>query len=209
MVGIGRSFTTAQLQLAEAEPNRVVLRQADLTQPTTLPAGAELTGLLAGTEHAVLIHNAAVVEPIGAVGTLLPEQLIDAVAVNLTAPMLLTNAFLAAAPVDLPVTILFISSGAAHRVIDGWSVYGSTKRGGEAFFEAIAAQLADRPGARVVNVNPGVMDTGMQAAIREAAASDAWFPDADRYVGLYERGELPAPDQVAERIIAEHLPPAS
>ena len=71
------------------------LHEANLAHAATLPTAAELADALADTGHAVLIHNAAVVAPIGAVGTLPPEQLADAVTVNLTAPMLLTNAFLA------------------------------------------------------------------------------------------------------------------
>ncbi len=205
LVGLGRRFTDRQRELASTAPERVRLREADLTRPATLPDADELAGWVTDTDHAVLIHNAAVVEPIGAVGTLSSARLAEAVTVNLAAPMLLTNTFLAAVPAQTRVTILFISSGAAHRIIDGWSAYCATKRGGEAFFEAVAAQLADRPGARVVNVNPGVMDTDMQAVIREVARSGAWFPDRDRYLGLHERGELPHPGQVAERIIAEHL----
>lgn len=204
LVGIGRRFNDRQRELAAAG-DRVVLREADLARPATLPDADELAGLLAGADHAVLIHNAAVVEPIGAVGALPADRLAEAVTVNLTAPMLLTDAFLAAAPTDLPVTILFVSSGAAHRIIDGWSAYCATKRGGEAFFEAVAAQLADRPGARVASVNPGVMDTGMQAAIRAVARGGAWFPERERFLGLHQRGELPDPAQVAERIVTEHL----
>ena len=205
LIGLGRRFTSAQQQRAASDPERVMLRRADLAQPTTLPAAAERVEALAGTDHAVLIHHAAVVGPIGAVGSLPPEPLADAVTVNLTAPMLLTNAFLAAVPAEAAATVLFISSGAAHRIIGGWSVYSATKRGGEMFVEAVAAQLARRPRTRVTSVNPGVMDTDMQAALRDAAREGVWFPDADRYLALHEQGQLPHPDQVAARIIEEHL----
>src|SRR5690606_24308700 len=149
LVGLGRTFTKAQQRRAAAAPDRVMLRPTDLAQPSTLPSATELADALTGTGHAVLIHNAAVVGPIGAVGSLSPAPLAHAVTVNLTAPMLLTNAFLAAVPDDAPMTILFVSSGAAHRIIGGWSVYSATKRGGEMFIEAVAAQLADRPRTRV------------------------------------------------------------
>jgi hypothetical protein len=52
----------------------------------------------------------------------------------------------------------------------------------------------------VVNVNPGVMDTDMQVSVRAAE-----FPERDRYVGLYERGELPDPAEIAGRIIEKHI----
>jgi NAD(P)-dependent dehydrogenase (short-subunit alcohol dehydrogenase family) len=95
------------------------------------------------------------------------------------------------------VRILFVSSGAAHRTVRGWAVYSATKRGAETFFDTLAAEAPD---VTVVNVNPGVMDTEMQTVIREAA-----FPERARYVGLYERGELPDPVDVARRIIGAHL----
>jgi benzil reductase ((S)-benzoin forming) len=207
LLALGRRFTGAQRLLASDEPDRVRLRAADLSTPNAddLPGVEELSDFL-GTdegEPAVLIHNAGAVEPIGAVGTLDPDRLAATVQLNLLAPMLLTNAFLAAAGPSRPVRILFISSGAAGRVIGGWATYCATKAGGEMFFDAVAAQYADDDRVTVSNVNPGVMDTDMQAVLR--ATTDAYFPDRPRYVGLSKRGELPSPTTVARRIITDHL----
>jgi len=196
VVAIGRRFTDAQQALAAAEPDRVTLVEVDLAGPAA-PA-LDLAG-----DEVMLVHNAGVVEPIGAVGALDADQVTATVAVNLTAPMLLTNAFLAAVPgTATDVRILFLSSGAAQRVIGGWSVYCATKAGGEMFFAALAEQLAGDERYTVASVNPGVMDTGMQAGIR---AASGYFPDQDRFVGLHERGELPSPESVAQKIIATHL----
>lgn len=201
ILGIGRRFTDEQVSLATAEPSRVRLHQAELADPTTLPGTDTLGEFLAGgSGPAVLIHNAGVVEPIGPIGQLPGAATVAAVGVNLTAPLLLTNAFMSALPPGRPARVLFISSGAAHRTIENWSVYSATKRGAEMFFDSLRAE---HPDVYVANVNPGVMDTGMQAALR---ASD--FPDRDRYVGLHDRGELPDPAEVARRIIEQHLDPA-
>jgi benzil reductase ((S)-benzoin forming) len=209
VVGIGRRFTDHQRAYARTTSERVSLLEADLAHPASLPDRDALAPLLADATGTALIHNAAVVEPIGAVGTLPADQLPTAVAVNLTSPMLLTNAFLAALPADATATILYISSGAAHRLVGGWATYSATKRGGEAFFDALAAQAADAASGgrriRVTNVNPGVMDTGMQGAIREAAGGDGWFPDREAFVSLHANGELPDPAEVARALIREHL----
>jgi benzil reductase ((S)-benzoin forming) len=125
-----------------------------------------------------------------------PADIARTVALNLTAPMLLTNAFLAALPRGRGAHVLFVSSGAAHRVIDGWGVYSATKRGVEMFIEVLDAQ----PGVRAASVDPGVMDTGMQASIRAAD-----FGERDHYVRRYRRGELADPAAVARRIVEEHL----
>jgi NAD(P)-dependent dehydrogenase (short-subunit alcohol dehydrogenase family) len=204
VLALGRRFTAAQEALATGS-GRVTLRPTDLRDPAALPGVDELRGALAGADEVALIHNAGVVEPIGKIGTLEPAALAATVSVNLTAPMVLTNAFLAARPAGARTRILFVSSGAAHRVIEGWAAYCATKAGGEMFFEAVAAQLSGEPDATAVNVNPGVMDTDMQGAIRDAAQAGAYFPDSDRFLGLHERGELPDPAQVADRIVAAHL----
>jgi NAD(P)-dependent dehydrogenase (short-subunit alcohol dehydrogenase family) len=205
--GIGRRFTEEQLALAVAQPHRIRLDETELADPTTLPGVDKLRAFLSGDGQAasgssgpgesVLIHNAGMVEPIGPIGELPEAAMVTAVGVNLTAPLLLTNAFVAARPPDTAARVLFISSGAAHRAIEGWSVYSATKRGAEMFFDALAVE---RPDVYVANINPGVMDTGMQAALRGSE-----FPDRDLFVGLHERGELPDPADVARRIIDEHI----
>lgn len=197
VVALGRRFTGAQQAAAAAEPARVRLLTADLAGQQLPP----LAGELAGAASVALVHNAGVIEPIGAVGTLPADRVVEAVAVNLTAPVLLTNAFLAAVPpAARRVLILFFSSGAARRVVPGWGVYCATKAGGEMFFEALAGQLAGDDRYTVDSVNPGVMDTGMQAQIRSAD-----FPDRDRFVGLHESGSLQAPADVAAKIIDRYL----
>jgi benzil reductase ((S)-benzoin forming) len=197
VVAIGRPFTAAQRAAAESEPDRIALLPADLSRPD-IP---DLAPAIAGATALALVHNAGIIEPIGAVGTLPPDRVAEAVTVNLTAPMLLTNAFLAAVPHGATeVRILFISSGAARQVIGGWGVYCATKSGGEMFFDALATQLAHDPRYTVANVSPGVMDTDMQATIRHAE-----FPDRERFVGLHTVGDLRDPADVATKIISTHL----
>jgi benzil reductase ((S)-benzoin forming) len=197
ILAIGRHFTDEQCALAAAEPDRIRVREAELADPLTVPDTEALREFLSGSDESVLIHNAGVVEPVGRLGHLPAAAIVTAVGVNLTAPMLLTNEFVTARPASAAGRVLFISSGAAHRVIEGWSVYSATKRGAEMFFDALAVE---HPDLYVANVNPGVMDTDMQATLRGAA-----FPERERYVALYERGELPSPAAVARRIIAEHI----
>ncbi len=180
VLGIGRSGF---------EHERLRLRACDLSRPEGLPGADELRPLLEGAEEVVLIHNAAVVEPIGPIGELDSAAVIDAVNVNFTSPMLLTNELVKALG-RYPEKTLYISSGAANRVIDGWSAYSATKRGCEEFF----AHLAQR--ALVEIVNPGVMDTGMQVAVRAAT-----FEGQERFHALHERGELPDPATIAAKII--------
>ncbi|MEV4416372.1 SDR family NAD(P)-dependent oxidoreductase [Catellatospora sp. NPDC049609] len=200
VVALGRSFSDAQRIAAGP---RLVLVHCDLAEPAGLPHATELGELLAEADEVILIHNAAVVDPIGPIGDLSVDDLSTAVAVNLTAPMLLTNSLLAGLPPTVGrVLVMFVSSGAAHRVIDGWAAYSATKRGAEEFFAHLAKQYEDDPRVRVEVVNPGVMDTGMQETIRAAD-----FAGRQRFLDLYENDELPDPAAVAARLIAEHIRP--
>src|SRR5690242_16121831 len=98
MFAIGRHFTDEQRRLAAAEPDRVVLYVADLRDPGALPDAGTLHDFLSQGNESVLVHNAATIEPLGPVDTLDADRVSAAVATNLTTPIVLTGAFLAARP---------------------------------------------------------------------------------------------------------------
>lgn len=229
VVALGRRFTDAQRALASAQPDRIRLRETDLADPASLPSAAEFAELLAGADPAaevVLVHNAAVFEPFGPIGTLDPAAVVSAVNVNLIAPILLTNVLFSAhriPPDELrgfsrklretpdvrisgrPVKVLLISSSAAHKVAGGRSVYSSTKRAAEMFLASLSAEREFDPQVHIAIVDPGIMDTDMQSVVRRHARDDAYFPGRERFIERYERGELPAPAEIARKIMTEHL----
>jgi benzil reductase ((S)-benzoin forming) len=206
VLAVGRRFTDAQRLARDARPQDIHLHATDLADPRWLPDSDILRPFLRDSGEVVLIHNAAVIEPIGAVGMLPEEAVINALSVNLTAPILLTNSFLRAVPRDAGrIRILFVSSGAARRVIDGWALYCTTKAGAEMFFDVVASQMVDDRRVSVASVDPGQMDTEMQGTIRRAAGSRAFFPGQQRWLDAHANGELADPVAVAEQIIKEHL----
>jgi benzil reductase ((S)-benzoin forming) len=206
ILAIGRRFSDAQRVARDARPQDINLHATDLADPRWLPDGDILRPFLRDNAEAVLIHNAAVVDPIGAVGRLPEETVLNSIAVNLTAPILMTNSFLRAVPRDASrVRIVFVSSSAARRVIDGWSLYCATKAGAEMFFDVVASQVIDDRRISVVSVDPGQMDTEMQGSIRRAAGAGAFFPDRQRWLDAHENGALADPKSVAEQILKEHL----
>jgi NAD(P)-dependent dehydrogenase (short-subunit alcohol dehydrogenase family) len=196
LLGMGRHFTADQEAAAAREPERITLHPVDLSL-VPLDLSAQMDVCTRDTEHAVIILNAGMVEPVGAVGTAPTADLVRSIAVNLTAPMLAAEAFVAALPRGVKGTVLFISSGAAVRPIEGWATYCAAKAGGEMYFRVLAAE---RPDLTVVSVNPGRMDTGMQGVLRRSS-----FPDKQSYIDAHEQGELAAPTDVAARIVSEHI----
>lgn len=205
ILAIGRRFTAEQLAMAGS--NQVVLRDADLAVPATLPAAAEIRAFLDADQHReiVLVHNAAVFEPFGRIGQLAAAKIAAAVAVNLTAPMLLTNALLSCRAPGERVTVVHVSSSAAHHLAGGRAVYGATKRATEWFCQTLREEHGEDPTVRVVIVDPGVMDTDLQAGVRSHAREDPYFPGRERFLLRHERGELPSPVSVARSILATYF----
>lgn len=207
VLALGRRFTESQRAEQRSDPDRIRLRVTDLASCASLPSVDELAAFVTGgPPEVVLVHNAAVFDPFGPIGALGAAGIAAAVAVNLTAPMVLTDALLACPlAAGRRLTVGYISSAAAHRVDGGRAMYGSTKRGGEMFFETLAAEHHDDPAVRVAVIDPGIMDTDMQAVVRRHAREDEYFPGRERFIERYERGELPSPVDVARRVLAEHF----
>ena len=61
-------------------------------------------------------------------------------------------------------TIINVSSGAAHRPLDGWSAYCAGKAGLAMVTRSLA--LETRKGIRIFGFSPGTIDTDMQVKIR-------------------------------------------
>jgi NAD(P)-dependent dehydrogenase (short-subunit alcohol dehydrogenase family) len=153
---------------------------------------------LAGADSAWLINNAGTVQPMGAPGLQDPEVGGRAVALNVAAPLMLADAFVAATAGMADRRIVHISSGAARNAYAGWSIYCATKAALD--MHARATQMDAVPGLRVESLAPGVLDTGMQAQIRGTDADR--FPMRERFVGLHRDGGLLAPADVAGKLLA-------
>jgi 3-oxoacyl-[acyl-carrier protein] reductase len=113
----------------------------------------------------ILVNNAGVIEPIGALVQSNPTAWARSIEINLIGAY---HAAHAALPRMLEAgqgTVINISSGAAHRPLEGWSAYCSAKAGLAMLTNAIALECADA-GVRVFGLAPGVIDTDMQATIR-------------------------------------------
>ncbi|WP_374486355.1 SDR family oxidoreductase [Zoogloea sp.] len=186
-----------------------LLREAslDLSDTPSLEAWLNTPSLrdfLADAETALLINNAGLLQPVGLVGEADATAIARAVAVNVTAPLLLTNAFVAATRQSADRRVVHISSGAARSPYAGWSVYCATKAALDHQARAMAAEHL--PGLRVASLAPGVVDTGMQAEIR--ASSVEQFPQKGRFEALKSSGQLTSPDKAAQRLVNYLLGPS-
>ena len=159
---------------------------ADSDALTRWITGDTMRLFLDGSESALLVNNAGVLQPIGPLDTQDATAVSKAVIVNVAAPLALSAAFIAATPKARERRILHISSGAARNAYAGWSVYCATKAALD--HHARAVVLDRTPRLRIASLAPGVIDTAMQAEIR--ASTKERFPDRQRFVELKQEGTL-------------------
>lgn len=143
-----------------------------------------------------LINKAAVVEPIGDLASLKPQDIARHLDLNLKAPVLLSQIFIQNfKSKKYPFVITNISSGAATHAIDGWGLYCSSKAGLNMFSECLQLEAGKIKNLKVITFSPGVMDTGMQAVIRKQSKSK--FSRVEEFKKLKKSHELRAPSAVA------------
>lgn len=152
-------------------------------------------------EEIYLFNNAGVIEPIETVGNLDQTPIIRSIQVNLIAPMIITNIFLKkAGQTSTKVIVTNVTSGAATRAIEGWSVYCSSKAGLNMFTETAAMEQATmETNNTIIAFSPGVMDTEMQNTIR--SSSKGAFKEVDNFKELKEKNLLVQPDVVAGALV--------
>jgi benzil reductase ((S)-benzoin forming) len=143
------------------------------------------------------ISNAGVIEPLGISGAGFCPSMIAATAVNFLAPALMTAVCSEyALNHGLPLKILNVSSGAATRPIPGWEVYCATKAAARMYLDVLSCE--DHQRLEIVHLDPGVLDTKMQASIQ--ASSPGVFPLQEQFAVLKEEGRLKNPLSVALQI---------
>ena len=149
-----------------------------------------------------LINNAGMVDPIGLIGSVSAEEMTKAIAVNLTAPMIISNTFISKLKgFEGSKRIVNISSGAGRNAYEGWGTYCATKAGLDHFSRVVALeQLNAKHPVEIVSIAPGIIDTGMQEAIR--ASNEEAFPLLERFIDYKEQGLLSSPEQTAQKLIS-------
>lgn len=160
-----------------------------------------LTPYLETADSFTLINNAGTVEPIGKLGTLSADALQQAIELNLTAPIELSNEFIGVlSNTRVKKQIINISSGAGRNAYEGWGIYCTTKAGLDQFSKVIRLEqgrVEDPVG--IVSIAPGIIDTGMQETIRSSDADG--FPMLEQFINYKEEGKLRSAEATAQLLI--------
>jgi len=87
--------------------------------------------------------------------------------------------------------VVAVSSGASTKGYDGWYAYGSTKAALNHFILSLAENEKE---IHAISVAPGVVDTNMQADIRNTHSKGMTEAGAQRFIDLHSTRQLLSPD---------------
>lgn len=197
VLGLSRG---GQPDLAGHHPHLLRESPLDLADPAALAewlAEGALGAWLADADTAILINNAGTVQPVGPLGKQDNAEIARAIGLNVTAPLLLANAFAAASAHCRDRRIVHVSSGAGRGAYPGWSVYCATKAALDHHARAVALDGGEH--LRICSLAPGIIDTDMQAQIRATPLSA--FPLRDKFDALKRDGALARPEDAAAQLV--------
>jgi NAD(P)-dependent dehydrogenase (short-subunit alcohol dehydrogenase family) len=146
----------------------------------------------------ILINNAALVWPLEEVVDADAEEWAYNIHVNLVGPFYFCRSVLPLLLDQGYGRIVNVSSGASVSPVAGASAYCAAKAGLDMFTRVLAKEL-DGTGVTANCLDPGMVDTEMQADIRSVDTSESKL-DFDSWHQAYERHELASPDQAARLI---------
>jgi NAD(P)-dependent dehydrogenase (short-subunit alcohol dehydrogenase family) len=187
---VGRRLELLQ-QVARDYPDKISIISADVGRnQDRQKIVAEAKGTLD-----LLVHNAAVLGPVGPILDQSPEDWKSHMATNVEGPLFLTQALLPNLVENSRV--VNISSGAAHQGIPGWGMYCTSKAALFMLGQLLKDELAQR-NIWFGSVRPGIVDTPMQAEIRALEPEN--FPMVEQFRQYKATGAL-----VTSELVAQYL----
>jgi NAD(P)-dependent dehydrogenase (short-subunit alcohol dehydrogenase family) len=137
-----------------------------------------------------LLHNAGLLGPLTPLEQYPLSQWQQLLTVNLTGPLLLTQALLPALKQAANGSIIFTSSSKGRTASAYWGGYSATKFATEAMMKTLAEELENTSAIRVNAINPGATRTSMRAQAYPAEnPNQCASPDQIMPLYLYLMGQ--------------------
>ena len=187
---VGRRLELLQ-EVARDYPDKISIISADVG---SIQDRQKIVAEAKGTLD-LLVHNAAVLGPVGPILDQSPEDWKSHMATNVEGPLFLTQALLPNLVENSRV--VNISSGAAHQGIPGWGMYCTSKAALFMLGQLLKDELAQR-NIWFGSVRPGIVDTPMQAEIRALEPEN--FPMVEQFRQYKATGAL-----VTSELVAQYL----
>jgi benzil reductase ((S)-benzoin forming) len=154
------------------------------------------------SDSIVLVNNSAAISEITHLGKISSDNIIDVYSVNIVSPSVLMNSFLRKyQSYNCKRMIMNISSGAAYKPIESWTIYCASKSA-----LAMISEITDieqklkhpENPVHIFSVGPGVVDTKMQTELRKVSPED--FSMVGMFIDYFEKNELAQPKDVALKL---------
>ena len=157
---------TARRELDAAHPGKVFAERCDVGLESDLDGfAATAARLLGGVD--ILVCNAGVYGPKGAIDTVDWASWVQAIQINLTGTVYCCRAFLPQLRQSSRGKILIISGGGATKPLPNLSAYAASKAGVVRFAETLAEELKSE-GIDVNSIAPGALNTRLLDEVLEA-----------------------------------------
>ncbi len=191
------------VEFSRAAPYRYSVR-SDLSDPALARAiiAATLTRFdPRSVAELLVISNAGTLQPIGPIERQRPTAIVANLNANLVAPVAWLGAVLAHFQASTARKVIAqITSGAARRPHSGLALYGAAKAGMEQFLRVLAHEQQEREQPFItVSIDPGALDTDMQADLREALTQD--LPHRADFEHRQQLGQLVDAEAAAAEIV--------
>jgi len=185
------------LDALAAEIHAAEVVAGDIANPETASRMVEAARARFGRIDSI-INNAAVIEPIAPIANADSSAWLRHFQINLIGAVNLTKAALPALR-ETRGRVVNVSSGAAVSAMRGWGAYCASKAALNHFTRVLAAE---EPDITALAVRPGIVDTPMQATLREKGRGNMPEEDYARFLHYYEAGMLMPPEIPGKAIAA-------
>jgi NAD(P)-dependent dehydrogenase (short-subunit alcohol dehydrogenase family) len=211
--GLSAAFLHRGLNVAACARSRPACESQEhcLTRALDVTDAAALDAFTAETVERfgridLWVNNAGLLEPIGPLRELDPAAIARHIDVNVCGVFYGSRALVRHLHERRGEAVLInISSGAARSAYAGWSAYCAAKAAVDRMSESLWLEEADQ-GLRVHAVAPGIIDTDMQALIRNCSPEQ--FPQVQKFLDLKAADRFSTPEFIADRLLELAFDPA-
>jgi benzil reductase ((S)-benzoin forming) len=205
--GIGRAFVEHYLAVGEKvvglgrkndiQHENYTFFSCDFSQPLGFQF---LKPLIENSQEILLINNAGVIGNVERISEQNTSDIQEVMQVNAIAPMLLCQFVLKHFPIQLPLTIINISSGAGKNPLPACASYCASKAALDLFSRTIYLEEIERNRAiKVYSVAPGVVDTPMQLKMR--SSNEKNFSSVSKFKTYHAQNELYSSAMVVQKMM--------
>lgn len=152
------------------------------------------------TAQLVLVLAAFSLQPADRVLAITKQALQENLQANLEEPIRqLQTALLLGRKYGMDCRVVYLGSGAAHKPLKGWSLYGA----GKSFMLLFLRTLAAEEKIPAVFFDPGVVDTAMQEQIRNMP--EEVFDQVQTFRDYHTQKKLHSTQEVAEYLVKRYV----